>query len=67
MDEQDFYKNHDKHRQSKCWDYIHEIFMKETGEEIGESYESFDHKRVLVKYQSQSDVIKVMLNLNPKA
>ena len=28
---------------------------------IGELYESFDHKRALVKYQSQSEVIKVML------
>ena len=28
---------------------------------IGESYESFDYKRALVKYQSQSKVIKVML------
>ena len=28
---------------------------------IGESYESFDHKRLLVKYQSQSKVIKAML------
>ena len=28
---------------------------------IGESYESFDRKRVLVKYQSQSKVIEVML------
>ena len=27
----------------------------------GESYESFDRKRALVKYQSQSEVIKVML------
>ena len=30
-------------------------------ENIGESYESFVHKRALVKYQSQSEVIKVML------
>ena len=30
-------------------------------EVIGESYESFDHKRALVKYQSRSEVIKVML------
>ena len=28
---------------------------------IGESYESFDHKRALVKYQSQSEVIKMFL------
>ena len=28
---------------------------------IGESYESFVRKRVLLKYQSQSEVIKVML------
>ena len=28
---------------------------------IGESYENFDRKRALVKYQSQSEVIKVML------
>ena len=28
--------------------------------QIGESYESFDRKRALVKYQSQSKVIKVM-------
>ena len=28
---------------------------------IGVSYECFDHKRALVKYQSQSEVIKVML------
>ena len=28
---------------------------------IGESYESFVRKRALVKYQSQSEVIKVML------
>ena len=28
---------------------------------IGESYESFDRKRALVKYQPQSKVIKVIL------
>ena len=28
---------------------------------IGESYESFVRKRTLVKYQSQSEVIKLML------
>ena len=28
---------------------------------IGESYVIFDRKRALVKYQSQSEVIKVML------
>ena len=29
--------------------------------QIGESYESFDRKRAFEKYQSQSEVIKVML------
>ena len=28
---------------------------------IGELYDIFDRKRALVKYQSQSEVIKVML------
>ena len=27
---------------------------------LGESYESFDRKRALVKYQSQNEVIKVI-------
>ena len=39
-------------------------FIKDTFSSIGESYhsyESFDHKRALAKYQSQSKVIKVML------
>ena len=30
-------------------------------EDIGESYESFDRKRSLMKYQYQSKVIKVIL------
>ena len=30
-------------------------------EPVGESYESFDRKRALVKYQSQSEAIKVIL------
>ena len=33
----------------------------ETMRRLGELYESFDRKRALVKYQSQSEVIKVML------
>ena len=35
----------------------------EEGEvyEVGESYKRFVRKRALVKYQSQSEVIKVML------
>ena len=30
---------------------------------VGKSYESFDRKRALVKYQSQSEVIKVIIYL----
>ena len=31
------------------------------GRAVGELYDSFDRKRAFVKYQSQSEVIKVML------
>ena len=37
------------------------IWGKNKGACLGESYKTFDHKRALVKYQSQSEIIKVML------
>ena len=40
-----------------------EIAKVKSGHNIGESYESFDRKRALVKYQSKSDVIKVHSDL----
>ena len=43
-------------------DYFgYNIFYVMNITDIGELYESFDRKSALVKYQSQSEVIKVML------
>ena len=37
------------------------LYIPAFKKEIGESYEGFDRKRALEKYQFQSEVIKVML------
>ena len=44
--------------------YTHDMSLKGWNAVIGESYESFDRKRALVKNQSQSEVIKVMLQFH---
>ena len=46
----------EKSNEPKTWNM--EVFIK------GELYESFDHKRSLVKYQPQSEVIKVLIHFH---
>ena len=38
--------------------------LLDRGSHVGKLYESFDRKRTLVKYQSQCEVIKVMLQFH---
>ena len=61
-----FYKVNTDHNLIYFTDIVAEVTQPslgvgyEIGRAIGESYDSFDHKRALVKYQSQSELIEVM-------